>query len=70
VVLVDGSKVPISLHETYGFIMVDLNDGKHIVRGRFTNTPIRTFANALTVISMLALLGGALYFENKRKAVK
>jgi len=70
VVLVDGKKVPISLHETYGFIMVDLNDGKHIVRGRFTNTPIRTYANALTVISMLALLGGALYFENKRKAVK
>jgi hypothetical protein len=70
IVLVDGKEVPIKLHEKYGFIMVELDDGRHIVRGRFTNTPVRSLANALTLISLFGLLGGALYFENKKKAVK
>jgi hypothetical protein len=70
IVLVDGKEAPIILHEIYGFIMVDLADGRHIVRGRFTNTSIRSFANSLTVVSMLGLFGAALYFENKKRALK
>jgi len=66
ILLVDGKKVPIALHETYGFIMVDLGDGRHIVRGRFTNTPIRTFANVLSALSLLGLLGATLIWENKK----
>ena len=70
VVLVDGRQVPVEIHDTYGFIVVALENGRHIVRGRFTNTPIRTASNAATVVSMLGLLGGLLIWENKQKAKK
>ena len=70
IVLVDGKRVPTSLHETYGFIMVDLTDGKHIVRGRFTNTPVRTASNVISLLSMLGLFGGALVWQNKIKKKK
>ena len=66
IVLVDGNKVPIILHETFGFIMLDLTDGRHIVRGRFTNTPVRDAANAISLISMFGLFGGLVVWENKK----
>ena len=70
VVLVDGQRVPIEIHDTYGFIMVDLQDGRHIVRGRFTNTPVRTVSNTISVISGLGLFGACLVWENRRKQRK
>ena len=69
VVLVDGEKVPVKIHDTYGFIMVDLKDGRHIVKGRFVNTPIRTASNTISVVSALGLFGACLVWENKRKAI-
>lgn len=67
VVLVDGKKVPVEIHETYGFIMVDLEDGRHIIRGRFVNTPIRTVSNAVSLITAFGLFGACLVWENSRK---
>ena len=66
VALVDSKQVPIEIHDTYGFIIVELKDGRHIVRGRFTNTPIRAASNAVSVISMLGLFGGLIIWENKK----
>ena len=68
IVLVDGKEVPITLHDTYGYIIVDLNNGKHIVRGRFTNTPVRTFANTVSAVTMLGLFGACLIWERTKKA--
>jgi len=65
--IVDDSVVPIELHGAHGVMKVTLSAGKHIVRGRFQNTPVRTIGNSLTVISVLVLLSGALIYENKRR---
>lgn len=67
IVIVDGSIVETQIHGAHGVIKVALVSGKHIVRGRFQNTPIRTFANALTAISAFVLLSGVLIYENRRR---
>jgi len=70
VVLIDGKEVPIALHDTYGYIIVDLKDGRHNVRGRFTNTPVRTIANTISVIAVLGLFGACLIWERTKKTNK
>ncbi|OGM15521.1 hypothetical protein A2V56_00810 [Candidatus Woesebacteria bacterium RBG_19FT_COMBO_42_9] len=67
VVLVDGKKVAVEIHDTYGFIMVDLEDGRHILRGRFINTSVRTVSNAFSVISALGLFGACLVWESRKR---
>jgi len=41
---------------TIGRIAINLPAGEHIVIGRFINTPIRTFANLLTIASFICLV--------------
>ncbi len=67
VVIVDNQKVPIQIYGDYGVISVKLAEGKHNIRGRFQNTPIRTVANTLTVLSFSVLLTGLLISQKRQK---
>lgn len=52
-------------HQNYlGRISVHLDKGEYVVSGKFTNTPIRTFANYLTLFSVSVLT--YFYFHGKR----
>ena len=51
----------------YGVITIKLPQGEHIIRGRFKNTPVRSVANVLTLISAMTLSAGALIKHNGKK---
>lgn len=55
-VVVGGRPYPAEPGGVYGLITINLENGTHMVEGRFTNTPVRDIANALTVISFMALI--------------
>lgn len=58
------SSEPGGLH---GTIRVVLPPGKHMVYGRFVNTPVRTVANAISVVSLFILgMGAIITFNNKK----
>jgi hypothetical protein len=67
IVIVDNQVVPGELHGAHGVMKVTLSPGKHIVRGRFQNTPIRSLGNGLTLLTGFILLAGAVLYENKRR---
>jgi hypothetical protein len=69
VVISGNSVIPSEIHGAHGVIKITLPAGKHIIRGRFQNTPIRTVGNTLTVITALILFSGALIHDNKRRLV-
>ncbi len=52
-VKVNGKDHPISYDNYLGRISIDLEAGKYEVLGLFKNTPIRTFANTITLFSLL-----------------
>lgn len=45
----------------YGLVSFSLPRGKHIIQGRFENTPVRAYSNALTLVSWGLLLLGFIY---------
>lgn len=51
---------------TIGRIAVKLPVGEQTVIGKFTNTPVRTIANTLTVISALVFAGLIIYGKNRK----
>ncbi|KKU55455.1 hypothetical protein A3H89_01095 [Candidatus Amesbacteria bacterium RIFCSPLOWO2_02_FULL_48_11] len=55
---VDGREVAIdpSRDKFLGKMQVDLTSGRHDLIARFTNTPVRTVGNALSLVSWIALL--------------
>lgn len=53
---VNGEEFPHSNKNTLGRIRVDLPPGEYFIQGKFTNTPVRTIANALTLISLILLI--------------
>jgi len=55
---VDGSPVPIdpARDKLLGRMQVDMNTGVHILTARFTNTPVRTIGNSLSLLSWLLLI--------------
>lgn len=66
--ILDDQLVEPGIHGEHGLIKVSLPEGIHHVRGVFRNTPTRTYANALTLIALCALLvGGALAKKNENK---
>lgn len=71
VFLLDGQDTEISAKPAgeYGAIEVIIPEGKHMVQGRFTNTPVRTFGNSLTIISFLVIVSGVIITLNKRKFI-
>jgi len=46
-----------------GTIYIDLPEGKHMIKGRFTNTPIRERANIITILSFTGILGLFIFRE-------
>jgi hypothetical protein len=70
IVIVDNQLAPYEINGAHGVVAVSLMPGKHIVRGRFTNTPIRFIANWITVISILLLISGLIISENKKHVKK
>jgi hypothetical protein len=64
VVRIDGKISPHSNKNVLGRISFILPQGEHVVIGKFTNTPIRTLGNVLTLISFMALV---LIYAKSRK---
>jgi len=56
-VKVDGNKHLVTHDNILGRISILLTPGQHEVIGNFKNTPLRTFANMISIISLFALLG-------------
>jgi hypothetical protein len=67
IVLVDGKETPIEISGAHGLISFSLSEGKHIVIGRFTNTPIRSISNAVSLVSGLIIIGGLVIYYKKGK---
>jgi len=67
VVISDGELVASRPSEEIGAITVNLTTGKHIVQGRFINTPIRSLSNVVTVVSLMLIFVGYVFDNNKRK---
>lgn len=63
-VYVNGEKYPHSNKNVIGRIMLTLSSGEYNVSGKFLNTPTRTIANTITVVSLLSL---ALIYAKGRK---
>lgn len=62
-----GERVNAYPSEEKGLIRIELPEGKHMVYGKFVNTPVRALGNILTVVGSFVLLGGAALTGNKRK---
>ncbi len=67
VVVSGGAVIPSYPSGKYGAIAIKLPEGKHIIQGRFENTPIRSVGNALTLISASTLFVGVILVHNKKK---
>jgi len=67
IVISAGEIIPSEPTGDYGVITIKLDQGKHIIQGRFTNTPIRSVGNAITIFSAILLTAGFLLKANKRK---
>lgn len=61
-----GEKLEVKSSGKHGTIHISLPPGKHMVYGRFVNTPIRTVANFITLGSILVLISGAVITNNKK----
>ncbi len=66
-VISEGEVIPSEPTGGYGVITIDLPEGKHIIRGRFQNTPVRSIGNTITILSAVILFSGALLTANKKK---
>jgi len=55
-VTVDGEPAPVAPTDPDGLISFDVPAGRHTIRVRFGETPLRLFADALSLLSLLALL--------------
>jgi hypothetical protein len=64
-VMVDGKETPVSYQNHLGRISLNFEKGSHVVEGKFTNTPIRTTANVLSIAS-LVILSLLLYGKSKK----
>ena len=67
ITILDNTQTDIRIHGDYGLISVDVPQGRHIIRGRFSNTPIREVGNSLSVITILFLIGGLAMFERRKE---
>lgn len=65
-VLVDGQKVPLEISGDYGLIGFNVDPGKHIIQGRFLDTPIRSVGNMLSVFSISLVVCSVLIYQNRK----
>ncbi|MBN2406604.1 MAG: tetratricopeptide repeat protein [Elusimicrobia bacterium] len=67
-VYLDGQEIEIYMNE-YGLMDIDVPEGVHRLEARFENTPVRSFAEALSLSAFLtlsAVCAFGLYFSRKR----
>jgi hypothetical protein len=57
---VDRQEAPVSVEPGFGFLQLEIPPGSHRVEARFTNTPVRTAANAVSAASLVFAAGAAL----------
>lgn len=62
---VDGKELEIQVpdEEKWGRMWLEVPQGEHHVEVRFTNTPVRTVSNAVTVVAWLILLTSPLWLK-------
>jgi len=65
-VQVDGKEEAVYHQNLLGRIAVNLERGSHTVAGKFTNTPIRAVANAVSLVSALLFLTALVYGKSKK----
>ena len=65
-VKIDGGDAPLNFENYLGRIGVIVSAGEHAVEGIFTNTPIRTISNIISVLSALAAISLVLYGKNRK----
>lgn len=53
----ENKELSIKPYGELGTVSIELSRGKHIVQGRFEDTPARTVGNTITMVSFLILLG-------------
>ncbi len=56
-VWIDGDEAKIADNNKYKLITIELPRGEHLITGKFTNTPVRSLGNGLSVSSFLILTG-------------
>jgi hypothetical protein len=54
---VDGRKITLSDPSDYGFIRINIQQGRHFVMLEFKDTPLRVLSNFLTFLGALILVG-------------
>lgn len=55
-VYVNGNQYPFKFDNLVGRIAIDLEPGEYIVKGKFKNTPLRIFANTITLLSFIGFI--------------
>ncbi len=66
IVILDQKEYPLEIYGAHGLIKINLSHGKHLIRGRFTNTFIRYLGNSITLVSVLILLTGFVFVSAKK----
>jgi hypothetical protein len=51
----------------YGVITITVPEGKHIIQGRFVNTPVRNIGNLVTILSAVIMFSGVVLKANNKK---
>jgi hypothetical protein len=64
---VDRQETPVSAQPGFGFLQVQVPPGSHRVEARFTNTPVRTAANALSAASLVFTAAAGLLLLRGRR---
>ncbi len=62
-----GDSVPITPEPLYGRITFAVLEGVHAITIRFSETPLRRWANGISLFTLVALLGLALYLNIHRQ---
>lgn len=67
---VDGQEVKIdpSRDKILGRMQVDLSQGEHQILARFTNTPIRTIGNSLSLVAWAVMIGIMISWRKKLRS--
>ncbi len=67
ILIIDDKLIKPDIHGDYGLISTTLRKGSYLVRGRFINTPIRTLANTISVITFLGLITSLLIYAARNE---
>ena len=65
-IVINEKVVPHSHNNVLGRIEINLPKGSYRVKGEFRNTPIRTFANSLSLVSFVGIILLSIYGKNRK----